>query len=401
MPIPGYHPPRRAKLIPHIFVIEPAANMWCVILQTKGTTRNAVLPADQKELLAPAAVGNILRRATAPELIGTYKWNGHVIHVFGYKTGKAGTENKNELPPPHDKILLFGDIVLIATKSSQMVSFGTPDYQKFYDDANGGFDDLGSQDSETDDEDADDLEEDEEEDLENEVDDESEEEDESVAGSVVEEEEEAPPRPVLKSIATKRNNKKLPHWYSHNQLTPEAYDTPSKIKGYETREVVHGIISTRCGFLSEEERVDFERGLYNFTLEDAKSRAVHAVWENPEFTQLYLIHARRVIANLDPTSYIGNARLLERFREKEFKTHDIPYMTYSELFPEKWGAMIELAIKREAKMLEVDKSMATDMFKCSRCGKRQCTYYEMQTRSADEPMTQFIRCLNCGKQWRQ
>jgi len=76
-------------------------------------------------------------------------------------------------------------------------------------------------------------------------------------------------------------------------------------------------------------------------------------------------------------------------------------MDFTELLPEKWGDMVELSIKREAKMLEVDKSMATDMFRCTRCGKRQCTYYEMQTRSADEPMTQFIRCLNCSKQWKQ
>ncbi len=372
--------------------------MWCVILQAKGTSRNAVLPADQKELLTPAAVGNILRRATAPELIGTYKWNGQILHLFGYKTGKAGTENKHELPTPHDKVLLFSDVVMIATKSNQMVSFGTADYQKFNDDANGGFEELGSQDSETDEEDEN-LE-DEEEEVEEELEEESEDdEEESVAGSVVDEEEEAP-RPVVKPAAAKRNTKKLPHWYTHTQLTAEEYDTPSQIKG-ESREKVSGIIKTRCSFLTVDEQVDFERGLYNFTIEDAKSRAVHAVWENPEFTQLYVIHARRVIANLDPGSYIGNGRLLERFREKEFKAHDIPYMSYSDLFPEKWGAMIELAIKREAKMLEVDKSMATDMFKCSRCGKRQCTYYEMQTRSADEPMTQFIRCLNCGKQWRQ
>lgn len=373
--------------------------MWCVILQPKGTTRNAVLPADQKELLTPAAVGSILRRSTSPELIGTYKWNGHILHLFGYKSGKAGTENKNELPPPHDKILLFGDIVIIATKATQMVSFGTSDYQKFYDDANGGFEDLGSQDSDMDEEDGEDLEDEEEEELDETGEDETSEDDESVPASVVDDEEEAP-RPVPKVTLVKRNTKKLPHWYLHNQLHPEAYDTSIR-KDQETRDFIYGIIKSRCGFLTPEEQIDFERGLYNFTLDDAKSRAVHAVWENPEFTHLYLIHARRVIANLDPTSYIGNARLLERFRENEFKAHDIPYMTYSDLFPEKWGAMIELAIKREAKMLEVDKSMATDMFKCSRCGKRQCTYYEMQTRSADEPMTQFIRCLNCGKQWRQ
>jgi transcription elongation factor S-II len=32
---------------------------------------------------------------------------------------------------------------------------------------------------------------------------------------------------------------------------------------------------------------------------------------------------------------------------------------------------------------------ATDIFKCGRCKQRKCTYYQMQTRSADEPMTTF------------
>jgi transcription elongation factor S-II len=32
----------------------------------------------------------------------------------------------------------------------------------------------------------------------------------------------------------------------------------------------------------------------------------------------------------------------------------------------------------------------TDMFKCSNCKKRNCSYYQMQTRSADEPMTTFV-----------
>ncbi|TYJ59099.1 transcription elongation factor S-II [Cryptococcus floricola] len=32
----------------------------------------------------------------------------------------------------------------------------------------------------------------------------------------------------------------------------------------------------------------------------------------------------------------------------------------------------------------------TDAFKCGRCQQRKCTYYQMQTRSADEPMTTFV-----------
>ena len=39
-------------------------------------------------------------------------------------------------------------------------------------------------------------------------------------------------------------------------------------------------------------------------------------------------------------------------------------------------------------------------FTCSKCKSKKCTYYEMQTRSADEPATIFITCLDCGKNWR-
>uniref|UniRef100_A0A6V7QSR7 Transcription elongation factor n=1 Tax=Ananas comosus var. bracteatus TaxID=296719 RepID=A0A6V7QSR7_ANACO len=42
----------------------------------------------------------------------------------------------------------------------------------------------------------------------------------------------------------------------------------------------------------------------------------------------------------------------------------------------------------------------TDQFKCGRCGQRKATYYQMQTRSADEPMTTFVTCVNCNNHWK-
>jgi len=42
----------------------------------------------------------------------------------------------------------------------------------------------------------------------------------------------------------------------------------------------------------------------------------------------------------------------------------------------------------------------TDMFKCENCGSRKTTFYQKQTRSADEPMTTFVTCVECGKKWR-
>ena len=76
-------------------------------------------------------------------------------------------------------------------------------------------------------------------------------------------------------------------------------------------------------------------------------------------------------------------------------------MTARELYPEHWQPLADEQMKRENTMLEGDKDGGSDMFKCKRCGKSKTRYWEMQTRSADEPMTIFIRCLNCGKEWRQ
>ncbi|XP_031623790.1 transcription elongation factor S-II-like [Contarinia nasturtii] len=42
----------------------------------------------------------------------------------------------------------------------------------------------------------------------------------------------------------------------------------------------------------------------------------------------------------------------------------------------------------------------TDLLKCGKCKKRNCTYNQMQTRSADEPMTTFVLCNECGNRWK-
>lgn len=42
----------------------------------------------------------------------------------------------------------------------------------------------------------------------------------------------------------------------------------------------------------------------------------------------------------------------------------------------------------------------TDFFQCGKCKKKNCTYNQVQTRSADEPMTTFVLCNECGNRWK-
>jgi len=57
--------------------------------------------------------------------------------------------------------------------------------------------------------------------------------------------------------------------------------------------------------------------------------------------------------------------------------------------------------QQEARRGDRHKMEATcSMFSCSKCGQNKTTYYQLQTRSADEPMTTFVTCCNCGHNWK-
>jgi DNA-directed RNA polymerase subunit M/transcription elongation factor TFIIS len=75
-------------------------------------------------------------------------------------------------------------------------------------------------------------------------------------------------------------------------------------------------------------------------------------------------------------------------------------MTHQELDHDRWAELIEAKSKRDKNKFESNVAAATDTFTCRKCHKNQCTYYQMQTRSADEPMTTFVTCIPCGNRWK-
>ena len=75
-------------------------------------------------------------------------------------------------------------------------------------------------------------------------------------------------------------------------------------------------------------------------------------------------------------------------------------MSHQEMNPKHWRELVQAKIKRDKKGVEVDMSAATDEFTCFKCKAQKCTYYQLQTRSADEPMTTYVNCINCGNRWK-
>lgn len=98
----------------------------------------------------------------------------------------------------------------------------------------------------------------------------------------------------------------------------------------------------------------------------------------------------------------GNPNLRESIVSGEVSPEKFSKMTSEEMMSEERRAT-DQKIKEENlfKSLGAGAQEAeTEGFQCGRCKQRKCRYRQAQTRSADEPMTTFVTCVNCGHKWK-
>ena len=145
---------------------------------------------------------------------------------------------------------------------------------------------------------------------------------------------------------------------------------------------------------NEKHTINLEKGIYNFALKESTQRKVVKKWDNPFFVQLYVDRLRTIFLNLK------NEALLERVKKGDIQTHILAFLTHQEMHPEKWEEMIQEKIKRDKNKFEMNIEASTDTFTCRKCKSKKCTYYALQTRSADEPMTIFVTCIDCGNRFK-
>ena len=138
---------------------------------------------------------------------------------------------------------------------------------------------------------------------------------------------------------------------------------------------------------------NFEKGIFNWTILEAKNRKIIKKWSNKFFTIIYIDKLRTTVFNL-------TSEMIKQINEEELKSQQIAFMTHQELNPQKWDDAIQRKILRDKSKYETNIEAATNSFYCRKCHKNKTTYYQLQTRSADEPMTTFVTCLNCDARWR-
>ena len=148
-------------------------------------------------------------------------------------------------------------------------------------------------------------------------------------------------------------------------------------------------------FADEKLCANLEKGFLNYAIQEAGKRNVVKKWGNSYFVMLYIDRMRTVLMNL-----ARNESLRKRLLSKSIRAHEVVFMSHQDIQPEKWNALLEAKRIRDESKYAPKLEANTDNFTCGKCKSKRCSYYQLQTRSADEPMTTFVTCIECGNRWK-
>jgi transcription elongation factor S-II len=155
------------------------------------------------------------------------------------------------------------------------------------------------------------------------------------------------------------------------------------------------VVSKLTEFVGEEKLAkNIEIAIFNWAVRKLNRESS---WENRSFRDLYkarFLELKRALLEYD---------LRLRIVEKKVQLKELVNMTPDQLMPD--GPYAKALMKARTKALELESIRAKEeeyegIFMCKKCKSKKTTYYQLQTRSADEPMTTYVECKNCNKHWK-
>jgi DNA-directed RNA polymerase subunit M/transcription elongation factor TFIIS len=94
---------------------------------------------------------------------------------------------------------------------------------------------------------------------------------------------------------------------------------------------------------------------------------------------------------------------------RRYRGEVLSFVEIARRTPMEWLSAVELAewkrlqceaeVQKKASLLQFAQNKS--LLQCVRCKQFKVSYFQRQTRSADEPMSVFATCHACGKKWKQ
>lgn len=131
---------------------------------------------------------------------------------------------------------------------------------------------------------------------------------------------------------------------------------------------------------------EIEAAILNRCVSDAQKWMIDIDWDTIAFREMYRSRAmslypyREMVTSMGPTEFVNS--------------------TPVDQAPDRWRDILQAALEKDKAKYSKKTTANIEMY-CRSCKKKsKCDYYQVQTRSADEPMTTFVTCLECDTKWK-
>lgn len=141
---------------------------------------------------------------------------------------------------------------------------------------------------------------------------------------------------------------------------------------------------------------NLERGCLNRTLQKAKTHNIRCVWPNTKFVNLYHSVCYKVASNLDIKSVVNSTYIKDKILTQSLKVSEVANMSSKELCPVKY----EKIDRKISKRTNLERKIKfSELYRCRKCKRNQCTTERRYNRSLDEGVNLMIHCGFCGHSW--
>jgi transcription elongation factor S-II len=144
---------------------------------------------------------------------------------------------------------------------------------------------------------------------------------------------------------------------------------------------------------------NIEKSIYNYASKKCIDKNIEPNISNEIFLRIYVNKLMSLYNNLDKNSYIKNENFYDELMNEKINLDQIAFLSPQEMNKKHWQKYIDKQSAVDEFLYSRSAGIRTQEYKCGRCKEHNCSYYQLQVRCSDEPMTTFINCLNCGNSW--